>query len=154
MPSKNRKSLNTNVDKVKAKADDQVRLMQGHYLSSKKMADLGPHSAFNLFSLDASDLQVLENIEHGVSGSAADVIARKEALENTLKNEAYAYNVIKKQFDNIKSKIKRAKKEMNLDLLDEAEKLLNEVHGTRQEIITEKDKISRDIHNAIKHLEI
>lgn len=152
MPLKNRKSLNTNV--YKAKASDQVRLMQGHYLSSKKMADLGPHSPFNLFSLDASDLQVLENIEHGVSGSVADVIARKEDLENTLKNEEYAYNNAKKQLDNIKSKIKKAKKEMNLDFLDEAEKLLNKVHATRQEIITEKDKINRDIHNAIKQLEI
>jgi len=132
MPTKNRQR-NPKADYVdRKKASKQVEIMQNHYLFNKKMSDLGTHSSFRLFSLDASDLEVLENIE----------------------NEKKKYDKAKRELINVKKMIAIAKKKMDIDLLEEAKALIDKVCVVRQEVIEEKDELNKSLHNAIKQLEV
>jgi len=139
---------------TKSDSKEAVKKIEAYYLSNKKNADLGTHSSFSLFSLDASDLQVLENIEKGVSGKAKDIMDRKLVVERELSAQDNQYKDAKLQLKIIMGAIKEAKEKQDLDILDECKKALEKMSSTREEIIIEKEKVRKVLHNAIKQLEV
>ena len=78
---------------------DSLNRIEKAYLKSKKQSEF-KHQSFRLFSLDASDLQILENIETQ-NGIRPQNQIKKEHLETIIKQNESNASSIQKTLDEV-----------------------------------------------------
>lgn len=118
--------------------------IQKYYLDLKRKSD--KYRAFELFSLDARDLDIIDGIEYGGDSAkkAAHIEEGRKLLLDQIEQE-------KKQLSKAKEKIEKAQSSKDTTLLDEASEMLKEIIEVRKEIIDAKEKI---LVNAVFSLEV
>ena len=136
--------------------DEIVNKIQKTYLNARKHWRQQPgiqenkkHKAFRLFSLDATDLDVLENIE-SQNGEIVDAEIQKRGIDQDIISQQKKYTNAKHAFKKIRKMLKEAKEKQDDSIVKEAITLLKTIHATNEEIRIEKIKVSATINALYK----
>jgi chaperonin cofactor prefoldin len=144
--AKLRSKITSNHIILSPKDKDVIKKIENVYLKAVKN---DKYNSFRLFSLDASNLQVLDNLESQNTDSIDKQIHGLDTQLMTLINKQKDLN---KQLKDIKNMISLANDTNETSTLCDAEKLLNKLLSTKQKIEAKQKTIRKTIRKNMSAL--